>query len=149
MLSIASIPPELLLKTRVCVLFSCLISPHIISTQSRMRGGEKAAVSFALDGLQVRGGKVNSDLSLTSPCLNAHAQAPIHISYQKYIPRQYFTPSVKGSRQVREERAAPKSVVCTPAWLPEPRKTAITIILSSEGASLTVLFAYSGLTTSL
>ncbi|KAK9964124.1 hypothetical protein ABG768_005323 [Culter alburnus] len=113
-----------------------------------MREGEKAAVSFALDGLQVCGSKVNSDLSLTSSCLNAHAQAPFHISYQKYIPRQYFTPNVEGSRQVQEERAGPKSALCTPAWPPEPRKTAITIVLSSGGTSLTVLFAYSGLTTS-
>lgn len=129
-------------------LFSCLIYLHIIHKQSRMREGEKAAVSFALDDLQVCGGKVNADLSLTSPCLNTHAQAPIHISYQKYIPRQYFTPSVEGSRQVQEERAGPKSASCLPTWPPEPRKTAITIILSSGGTRLTVLFAYSGLATS-
>ncbi len=129
--------------------FSCLIYLHIIHKLSRMREGEKAAVSFALDGLQVCGSKVNADLSLTSPCLNTHAQAPIHISYQKYIPRQYFTPSVEGSRQIQKDSAGPKTALCAPTWPPEPRKPAITIVLSSGGTNLTVLFAYSGLATSL
>lgn len=136
------------LAQNMCVSFSHASYLRTSSISRAEWEREKKPLSLVLDGLQVCGGKVNADLSLTSPCLNTHAQAPIHISYQKYIPRQYFTPSVEGSRQVQEERAGPKSASCMLTWPPEPRKTAITIVLSSGGTSLTLLFAYSGLTTS-
>lgn len=50
----------------------------------------------------------------------------------------FYTQCGQRPSSVHEERAGSKSASCTPGWQSQPRKTAITITLSSGETSLTV-----------